>query len=324
MIGGRARRRQGGQILVLVSLLFAVLAGFLGLVIDGGGVAAEQQLVRNAADGAALAGGYAVFRQAATTAAATTAAQKAVLADGLPSADLAMAYLDAGGVATTTTTLVRTVRATVTDTRATMFLRVLGVASTQVVAVAQVATSPLACALCAMSASATGIVLGGSATVTVTGAPLIVNSTASPNMNIGNKGAVTAPSILQAGGPPSGTGTITPAPVSGGPVADPYASAQVPSVAGSPVAYTAPSGTPSIAPGVYSQITVATGAALTLTPGVYVLTGPVNLSGSGSISGTGVMLYLACATYPTPCAAGGAGALLNLTGGGLTLSPPTS
>ena len=320
----RARRQQAGQILVLVSLLFAVLAGFLGLVIDGGGVAAEQQLVRNAADGAALAGGYAVFRQGATTAAATTAAQKAVLADGLPGPDLAMAYLDAGGVATTTTALVRTIRATVTDTRATMFLNLLGVPSTQVVAVAQAASVPSACALCAMSTAATGITLGTNARLTVSGAPLIVNSTASPNLTVGNNGAVSAPAVLQVGGPPTGSGTITPAPVSGGPAADPHAAAPAPSVAGAPAAYTAPAGSPSIGPGVYSQIAVGTGASLTLTPGVYVLTGPVHLSGSGSISGTGVMVYLACGTYPTPCAVGGSGAFLDLTGGSLTLSPPTS
>jgi hypothetical protein len=89
------------------------------------------------------------------------------------------------------------------------------------------------------------------------------------------------------------------------------------------VAYTAPTGTPTIAPGVYSQITVGTGTALTLSPGVYVLTGPISMT-AGSISGSGVMIYLACSTYPTACPAGGSGALFDLTGGTLTLSPPTS
>jgi hypothetical protein len=309
-----------------VSLLLAVLAGFVGLVVDGGGVAAEQQLVRNAADGAALAGGYAIFRQGSTLAAATTAAQQVVVADGLPIGDVTMAYLDAGGAVTATASLVRTVQATVSDARPTMFLRILGVATTQVAAAAQVgggAGTVAPCALCAISASTTGVTVGGGGTLNVTGASLIVNSTASPNISVGTGGTLSAPSIVEVGGPPTNTGTITPAPISGSAVSDPHATAPVPAVAGSAVSYTAPAGTPTIAPGVYSGITVATGASLTLSAGVYVLSGPINMSG-GSITGSGVMIYLACSAYPAACPAGGSGALFNLTGGTLTLSPPTS
>jgi hypothetical protein len=119
------------------------------------------------------------------------------------------------------------------------------------------------------------------------------------------------------------TGTITPAAVLGSAVADPHPSAPSPSVGGSAVAYTAPAGNPSILPGVYSTITVGSTSDLTLGAGVYVLTGSINLSG-GSITGSGVMIYLACSGYPTACPAAGSGATFNLTGGSLTLSPPTS
>jgi hypothetical protein len=320
------QRRQGGQILVLVSLLFAALAGFLGLVIDGGGVAAQQQLVRNAADGAALAGGYAIFRQGSTLAAATTAAQKAVGADGLAVGDLTMAYLDAGGTATPTPALVRTVQASVSDARPTMFLRILGIATTQIAASAQVAGSPGAaapCAVCAMSATTTGVSVANQGRLNITGASLIVNSTAGPNISVGIGATLSAPAIVEAGGPPSNSGTITPTPTTGAAVADPHPTAPVPAVAGSAVAYTASGATPSIAPGVYSGITVAAGSSLTLSAGVYVLTGPINMSG-GSISGSGVMIYLACSAYPTACPVAGSGAHFNLSGGTLTLSPPTS
>jgi len=69
---------------------------------------------------------------------------------------------------------------------------------------------------------------------------------------------------------------------------------------------------------------VGPGASLTLGAGVYVLTGPIAVSGTGSMTGSGVMIYLACSGYPTACPAGGSGAAFNLTGGSLTLSPPTS
>jgi len=321
-----AGRSQDGQVLVLVCLLLAVLAGFLGLVIDGGGVAAEQQLVRNAADGAALAGGYSVFREATTLAAATATAQLVVVADGLPSGDLTMAYLDAGGVATGTPSLVRTIRSTVTDARRTTFLSVLGIATTQIGALAQVAGAAgvaAPCALCAMSASTTGVTLLNSSQLTITGGSLIVNSTATPNIDVRKFATLTAPSIVEVVNTASNSGTIAPAPISGSAVADPHPTAPAPSVAGSAVAYTAPAGSATISPGVYSQITVATGSALTLAAGVYVITGPVNLS-RGSITGSGVMIYLACSGYPAICPPSTSGAALNFTGGTFNLSPPTS
>ena len=47
------------------------MAGFVGLVVDGGEGANEQQIVRNAADGAALAGAYSIGK-GSTIASATT------------------------------------------------------------------------------------------------------------------------------------------------------------------------------------------------------------------------------------------------------------
>ena len=317
-------RAQRGQVLVLVALLMAVLAGFLGLVIDGGGVATEQQLVRNAADGAALAGGYAIFRQSSTEAAATTAAQKVLIADGLSSSDLAISYLDSSGSPTATVAQVRTVLATVTESRRTMFLALLGLATSQVSATAEVAgtASALAgCALCSMSSALTGISLGNNARLTITGAGLIVNSTANPNLSVGSGAALTAPSIVEVVNRVSNSGTITPAPTLGSATGDPHSGLAAPSLAGSAIPYTAPIGTPSIGPGIYSSITVNSGSTLTLNAGTYVLTGPVNVTG-GSLTGAGVTIYLACAGYPAACAGGASGAAFNLTGGATTLSPP--
>ena len=48
-------RRRPGQTLVLFALLFPVLLGMVGLVIDGGLIMAAQRQVQNAADAAALA-----------------------------------------------------------------------------------------------------------------------------------------------------------------------------------------------------------------------------------------------------------------------------
>jgi hypothetical protein len=94
-------------------------------------------------------------------------------------------------------------------------------------------------------------------------------------------------------------------------------------VAGSPVSYTAPAGTDTISPGVYSAIN-AGGTSLILNPGVYVLTGPFSIT-SGQVTGTGVMLYLACSSYPTPCASDESGAYIQQDGGStLQLGPSSS
>jgi len=66
---------------------------------------------------------------------------------------------------------------------------------------------------------------------------------------------------------------------------------------------------------VYRSLEVGGSGKLTLQPGVYVVTGPVSVTGAGRLTGTDVTLYLACASYPTPCT--GAGASLNVGGSGV-------
>lgn len=187
------RRGQTGQTLFLVAILSGVLAGFVGLVIDGGQVVAQQQLARSAADGAALAGAYAIARQGASLPAATSLARQVVSQDGLPVADLTLTYLDSTGAVTANAASTANVRAVVTDARSTYFISVLGIRSVQVSATAQASTGP--CAMCVMPASRTSLTIGASSTGTVTGAPLVVNSTASPNIQLNSSAALSAPSI---------------------------------------------------------------------------------------------------------------------------------
>src|SRR6266545_2499256 len=53
--GWRALRSDRGQTLILFVLMLPVLLGFAGLVVDGAHALAEQRMVQNAADAAALA-----------------------------------------------------------------------------------------------------------------------------------------------------------------------------------------------------------------------------------------------------------------------------
>ena len=80
-----------------------------------------------------------------------------------------------------------------------------------------------------------------------------------------------------------------------------------------------------LSPGIYND---GIENAHTLLPGVYVLKGDIDLNGNDTLQGDGVMLYMACSNYPSPCAAGATGAGIKATGnsnnGSLRLTAPTS
>lgn len=319
-------RPERGQVMVLVAILSTVLVGFVGLVIDVGGVSSDHELAQSAADGAALTAAYQV-QQGSTEAAATTAAQAVLTEQGLPTADVTLSYLDSSGSPTASASLVRTVQAVVAFNYATRFLPILGIASAGISATAQAAlpAPTLPCGLCVMNGSGTSVTLAKNSSLTVNGAGAVINSTSNPNVTVNNGSRLTAPSIRMVVNHVSGSGTVTPAPTIGSALSDPLSTLAVPSLSGSATAYSSPnSGSGSISPGIYSSITVNGTYALTLNAGTYVLTGDLLMLG-GTLTGTGVTIYLTCSAYPTPCTAGGqAGALIGTGAGVLTLSAPTS
>jgi hypothetical protein len=321
-------RRQRGQSLVLAAILITVLIGFTGLVVDGGEASAEQEAVRGAADAAALAGVYSLGK-GSTTVAATIYAGQLLTAATLPAADLLITYLDAGAAPTAVAASVHTVRAVVTDDHQTFFLGALGIATIRLTATAEAVTSvggAASCAICLMGPGGTTLDAANGGTLTITGGSVVVDSTAAIAIGLAANASLSAPSttIATGGSYRLGAGaTITPSPVSGSAVSDPFPSLPAPVVAGAAGAYTAPAGASALAPGVYSTIAVPAGATLTLNPGTFVITTRLSITG-GTVTGSGVTLYMACATYPTACAVGGSGGSVSMTSGSLTLSPPTS
>lgn len=114
----------------------------------------------------------------------------------------------------------------------------------------------------------------------------------------------------------SGGATISPAPNLGVTAAtDPFASMQPPTIGSCTSSGVTLSGSSAqtLNPGVYcGAITVSGSVALTLNPGLYILEHGINMSGSTSITGTGVTLY-----------ASGGGVTMSGTGG-INLTAPTS
>ena len=316
--------------LPLVAILSTVLIGFVGLVIDSGSVSQSQQQAQAAADAAALAA-FSNLSSGGTLSSATGFAGTLAVANGIPISALTVTFLDASGAVTASPTAVAEVAARVAISRPTYFLPALGIDSVPVSALAHAGAvgtgpAPAPCALCLFSGSGTDLSLLVSASLS-TGSPIISDSTSARGIGLASRASITASAVGIAGGGYSlGSGsTITPTPVVQAAVADPWPSLAAPQISGTAVNYTSPSsGSGSINPGLYSQISVVGTFSLNLTPGLYVLTGSLSTTAGAALSGTGVSVYLACPGYPTACPSGAAGGGIAAGGSTFRLSAPST
>lgn len=315
---------QGGQTIALVALAAMVLIAFTGLVVDGGEVTTEHRDAQNAVDAAALAAAIQIANNH-TEANATSVGTLVAGMNGISTSDLHLAYYDSSGAATTGANQVATVTATIQHLFGTIFLPIIGIDSATVGATATATVAHgAACVLCVMSPSASGALnVTDNGGVTVTGGSIAVNSSSATALTLGSNGVMTDGSGIDVvGGYQGGAGAVfNPSPTTGSTaVEDPFASVPVPSVSNHPSCCTSP-----LNPGVYSTISILNNGTLTLNPGVYVVTGGITMSNNSSLIGHGVMIYMACSSYPTPCTSGQAGASFtaqnNVT---LDLSAPSS
>lgn len=156
---------------------------------------------------------------------------------------------------------------------------------------------------------------GGSSNLNIVGSA-VINSTSNPSGSIsGGAKIVATPGPIYSAEPTpataistSGGSSVTPTPIAGGPVQDPYLALTPPSTAGLP---TYSSGTYQ-GPGVYTT-TLTIGSNTTLATGTYIFQNGFTLSGTHSLSSAagGVLLYVS-------------GGQINLSGGsGINLQPLT-
>ena len=150
------------------------------------------------------------------------------------------------------------------------------------------------------SKSSTAVVASGNATVKASGVFIVGGDQVSGNASLGTvtKGSTAIVDPLASLPAPTAGTTQTPVNLSG-------------------------NSTETINPGDYCQISVSGNAVLTMNAGVYIITGGgLTISGNASISGTGVMIYNASASFP---ATSGTYTGITLSGNGSTkLTAPTS
>jgi Putative Flp pilus-assembly TadE/G-like len=217
------------------------------------------------------------------------------------------------------------------------FAPVLGRTSNSIKATAAAGAGPAApnnCVLCLLEPSLdNALAVTSNGGVDVSGGGIVVNSAhATAAAVLSGGGDVRANQIRIIGGVDDdpGGGQFIPPPELGGPtVPDPLADLPTPdALAAPPACCSGPQlvvSDTTLSPGVYDSISVSGNATLTLEPGVYVLTDLPGLSvtGNAQVAGSGVTVYLACSSYPAPCAGPGAPLSLALNGRYLA-SAPTS
>ena len=163
----------------------------------------------------------------------------------------------------------------------------------------------------------------GSATLSMPNCGIVVNSASNSAINLTGGATITADSVGVVGKVSAGTGSITPAPVTGvAPAFDPLSWITAPTFSTSsclPDPHLS-GGTATIGPALsggticYNGLSISGPTTVTLTPGLCIINGSFSSTGSGPITGSGVTFYLA---PPNGSA--------SITGSGtLNISAPTS
>ncbi len=175
------------------------------------------------------------------------------------------------------------------------------------------------------STAAGALNLSGNASISIPDI-IDVDSNSSTAISASGNASVTATSIQVVGGySTSGNARLNPKPATGAAsFTDPLAGLPIPSMSGSRTAVSvAGNSSLTINPGIYNSISVGGNGKLTLNTGVYVIAGGgFAVSGNGTVSGSGVMIYNAGSAYPS---AGGSFGGISFSGNTTAnLSAPTS
>ncbi len=313
-----------GWIIVYATFAMIVMLGFIGVVVDLGYGAVKHRLAQNAADGAALAAAEKILL-GGDQASATTSAQLVAQKNGYAASTLTLTFLDSAQNPTSDAGLTYYVRAAISSTYPTLFLRSLGIPTATVSATAAsgVGGGASPCGLCVLNPSASGALsANGNGTVRVSGSGIVVNST-SPTaaVTIGNA-VIVDPWIGVVGWySQAKSGEFNPLPTRINPIPDPLASIPTPVftnyLARNSITVTN-NQSATAQPGIYDTISASSKGTVTLQPGEYIITGKVVTQGNGVIVGNGVMLYFTCGTWPTPaaCSPNQSGGFLSLAGNG--------
>lgn len=304
-------RNERGAVAVLVACLCVALFGLAALVVDLGHVRTVRMQMRSVADASALAGANRLYLDGpADTAAAVQAVKDYALAnygvaldawaDGQCADSGALPVLASGTecISFDSALAPTEVRVTLpTDTVDTPLATVLGTSKVDVTASANAAVSPdgaTDCGLCVLGDSAHDVQNGN---IVVSHGNVAMNGTVTAKQNGGVQ--VDDGTLSVEGGRTGSKGSFPAEIITGRTVTDPLAALAMPAIpAGFEDKEAADPCSGQGGPGWYD--TFDSLSSCSLEPGLYVIAGATKLAGQHEISGSGVTLFFACGTYPTP------------------------
>lgn len=317
---GPTRRRalQRGQSMVVFAMTSLILIGVVGLTVNTGWGTIQRETAQSTADAVALGIAYGFNNGDNLNVATNDYAGPIMQANGLPMSDLTTKMV-------TTATSVE-IQATVSIGVTSFFSAAFGNKTFTSGATAE-APLTIQCGLCIDGTMTDNLSATGNPSIDVTG----TNIYTAGNLSVGGSAQVSADNVFVSGST-TVSGTVIPSPpIAVPPFPNPVAEPPAPDcntltaegVNDCPSVQSA--GNP-MSPGVYNNITLNGSAGdVTMQPGIYVITGNMKVSSSTSLTGSGVMLYFTCSSFPNPCPPNSTGGSLTIEGGGtINLTPPTS
>ncbi len=311
-------QEESGSISVMLAVSLIAVLGTMGLAIDVGQMYVAKQRLQTSADAAALAGALELSYCGVTAncAALQTAAQAALNENKLSGSTL-LTNCATGSTTQLTLTVnngpcalgtqnphngnVSYVETVISQPQQTYFLRLVGVSSARISVRAEAGRASSASCIYTLGTSGTDLLLNGTGSITLQTCGIVDDSSSSQALLINGNATLAAKSIKIVGSYlVNGRGSVTPSPVTRvASTTDPLASLAAPSFSSglcnknpNVVGGNSTLG-PSVAGGTicYNGLTVTGNATVTLTPGLYIINGAMQLNGSYSMTGTGVTFY---------------------------------
>jgi Flp pilus assembly protein TadG len=308
------RSGERGAIAVFFALALALLLGFVALVVDLGNAWEQRRAAQAGADSAALAAAQDIASGSVSWSGVVTRVKTFTTKNFTETESAWAACRDANALAyqpdlatgdtcisadsSTNPTKVR-VRIPTREIK-TFFGGIIGssILDVQASATATITPGTGPCVICVVGPRGKTLNLKGNGGIIVTGGNVVDNSSGTPAAVLEGSGGVSATSISIVGSTQGSA--FSPAPVHlNTPVPDPLAGLPVPSVTTAPYDHVSSAGSGgTISPGIYRGMTLSN--SLTLKPGLYIFTGPIDDSSGANINGSGVTLYFTCASSTAP------------------------
>lgn len=313
------RKKESGQVLVLIALLLVALIGIVGLAVDGGILYSARRSAQSAADNSAMAGAYALCTEGDVQ----TASLQAAIANEFDDAD-AQVSVDVNQPPTSGPHSGESqyVEVIINSQEDAYFIKLLysgafEVSARSVAKCQQTSPAPLGDGngLIVLHPTASGALsgTGNQASLSIIGG-LYINSNHATAMTVGNIDILASDGTAIVGNYSTGPqGSVSPSPATGQPtITDPLLTLAAP-VRPAGACIDSTGGTRTIDPGVYCRITVGGGGTLTMNPGLYYVEGgEFSVTGGGHVLGSEVFIFSTAGS-------------ITMTGGGtFVLTAPTS